>query len=60
MSAGYRWASAVVFVLLGLTYAASYYGWGLQRDPRLEAQRSLRTGSTHGRHYFGGGPGYGK
>jgi hypothetical protein len=60
VSARYRWASGVVLALLGLTFAASHYGWGLRRDPRLEAQRSLRTGSVHGRHYYGGGPGYGK
>lgn len=60
MTTGYRIASGIVLLLLGLTFAASYYGWGLTADPRLQARGSLRSGSLHGRSYFGGGPGYGK
>jgi hypothetical protein len=57
---GYRIASGIVLIGLALVFAASHFGWGLQRDPRLQAQGSLRAGSLHGRSYVGGGYGYGK
>jgi len=46
-------------VLAGLTFAGSYLGWGLEDDASVRA-KSVRQGSLRGRHYFGGGPGFGK
>lgn len=60
MTPGYRIASGIVIVGLALVIAASYLGWGLRRDPNLQAQSSLRGGSLHGRSFSGGGYGYGK
>jgi hypothetical protein len=40
---------------------ASILGWGLPSDVDAKAQaKSVRLGSLHSRHYFGGGPGSGK
>jgi len=61
MSNGYRVASWVFITLFMLVALASYLGWGLSSDAQALAQsRSVRTGSLHTRHYFGGGPGFGK
>jgi len=61
MSNGYRVASWVFIILFMLVALASYLGWGLSSDAQALAQsRSVRTGSLHTRHYFGGGPGFGK
>jgi hypothetical protein len=59
MLPGYRIASGMMVGLLGLSLAASYFGWGLSSDASARA-RSVREGSIHGRHYRGGGPGWGK
>lgn len=59
MTPGYRVASGIVLVLLVLTGAASYYGWGLPDDASIRA-RNVRQGSLRGRHFIGGGPGFGK
>lgn len=59
MPNGYRIASVLVLVLAGVTYAASTLGWGLSDDASVRA-RSVRQGSLRGRHYLGGGPGFGK
>lgn len=60
MTPGYRIATGIVLIGLILVIAASHFGWGLQRDPRLQAQGSLRGGSLHSRSFSGGGYGYGK
>lgn len=59
MTTGYRIAAAGVLLILGLSLAASYYGWGLQDDATLRAQ-SVRQGGPRGRYFLGGGPGGGK
>ena len=59
MLPGYRIASAIIMVLLGLAWMAGYYGWGLDSDATARA-RNLRQGSIHGRRMMGGGPGFGK
>ena len=59
MIPAYRIASALVVVLLGISLAASYYGWGLPSDASVRA-RNVRQGSVHGRTFVGGGPGFGK
>jgi len=59
MTLPYRLATVLVLALLGTSYAASYYGWGLPDDAVLRA-RSVREGSVRGRHFYGGGPGFGK
>jgi hypothetical protein len=47
-----------LFLVAGL---GSYLGWGLTSDVAATARaRSVRTGSLHQRHFFGGGPGFGK
>jgi hypothetical protein len=56
---GYRIASVLVLLLASATYAASTFGWGLSDDASVRA-KSVRQGSLRGRHYLGGGPGYGK
>jgi hypothetical protein len=45
--------------LLVAAVAAAYFGWGLPSDASARG-RSVRQGSIHGRHYRGGGPGFGK
>lgn len=55
----YWLASCIAIVLLILVFLASYFGWGLSSDAQARAQ-SVRTGSLHTRHYYGGGPGFGK
>jgi hypothetical protein len=61
MSLGYWIASAVLLIALVLVSMASYYGWGLTSDAAAMASaRSVRGGSLHSRHYYGGGPGFGK
>lgn len=61
MSRGYVIASAVMLILFVLTAIAAYAGWGLDSDASAEARsRSVRSGSLHGRSYYGGGPGFGK
>ena len=60
---GYRIAAAVLLLLLGFTWFASLYGWGLRStaDARaLRERRSVRQGSSGVRSYYGGGPRYGK
>ncbi len=59
MTLGYRIASIVMVLLAGLTYAAAYYGWGLDDDASVRAN-SVRQGSLRGRSHYGGGPGFGK
>jgi hypothetical protein len=56
---GYKIATMVMLALATLTFAASWYGWGLDDDGAVKA-KSVRQGSLRGRHYFGGGPGFGK
>jgi len=56
---GYRISSVVMVVLFLLAAGASYFGWGLASDASARA-RNVRQGSIHGRHYIGGGPGWGK
>ncbi len=52
------WILIIVFILIAI---ASYLGWGLSSDAQAMAQaRSVRGGSLHTRHFFGGGPGFGK
>jgi hypothetical protein len=61
MTLGYWIASGVLLIALLLVALASHYGWGLPSDAKAMAQsRSVRTGSLHTRHYYGGGPGFGK
>lgn len=63
MGVGYRIATILLAVLLGVTWFASVYGWGLRStaDARaLRERRSVRRGSTGYRSYYGGGPRYGK
>ncbi|MFN3650476.1 MAG: hypothetical protein ACK47B_12935 [Armatimonadota bacterium] len=59
MLPGYRIASVVVLALLGVTLAASFFGWGLPSDASIRA-RSARQGGVGGRVFVGGGPGSGK
>jgi hypothetical protein len=57
----YWLSSCLAIVLLVLVFLASYLGWGLPSDGQARAQaQSVRTGSLHTRHYYGGGPGFGK
>jgi hypothetical protein len=56
---GYRIAAGLMLVLCAFVFLASYLGWGLDDDASVRA-RSVRQGSIRGRHYFGGGPGFGK
>jgi hypothetical protein len=61
MTPGYRWATGLVIGLFLLVALASYYGWGVTSDAQAMAQaQSVRTGGIHSRHYYGGGPGFGK
>ena len=61
MSPGYFWTSVVLVVTLLGTILASFFGWGLASDAAARAQaRSARGGSLHSRHFYGGGPGFGK
>jgi hypothetical protein len=55
----YKIASLLVLVILGATWMASYYGWGVPSEAAARA-RSVRQGSIHGRTFVGGGPGFGK
>ncbi len=64
-SPGYRIAAIALLGLLGVTWFASVYGWGLpttaSADARLqERRRSVRTGSSGYGRYYGGGPRFGK
>ncbi len=59
MHPGYRIASVLVVILGMVSFAASYWGWGLSDDASIRAQ-SVRQGSLRGRSYYGGGPGFGK
>lgn len=59
MHVGYRIASLLALILAGLSYGASYWGWGLADDAAVRAQ-SVREGSLRGRRHMGGGVGYGK
>jgi hypothetical protein len=56
---GYKIACAVLVALFLAALAGSYYGWGLPSDASLRAN-SVRQGSLRGRHYYGGGPSFGK
>lgn len=61
----YMAASGAVLVLFGVVAAASHLGWGLSSDAQALAQArrssgSVRSGSLHMRHHYGGGPGFGK
>jgi hypothetical protein len=62
MSFGHRIASAALFGVLGLVWYASLHGWGLrsEADVLAQGQGRVRTGSLHARHFYGGGPRYGK
>ncbi len=66
---GYKIAAVAVLLLLGMTYWASYSGWGLRSTAQAEAEarrrgHSIRGGSSgglYGRSYYGGGgPRFGK
>jgi hypothetical protein len=70
---GYKIAAIAVLLLLGMTFWASYSGWGLRSTARAEAEarrrgHSIRGGSggglygrPYGRGYYGGGgPRFGK
>ena len=54
--------TVLLLAAFGATAMASYRGWGLDSDASAEdrARRSVRTGSLHGRTFYGGGPGGGK
>ena len=61
MSLGYKIASAMVLLLFGWVVYGAYMGAGLTTDAEVMARnRSVRGGSLHSRHYYGGGPGFGK
>jgi hypothetical protein len=64
MGVGYRIATLAVLALLGLTWFASVYGWGLRSAADAQAlrrRRDVRAGSGGVyRGYYGGGPRYGK
>lgn len=55
----YQIASAVMVVLMMLALSASFFGWGLPSDASIRA-KNVRQGSLRGRHFYGGGPGFGK
>lgn len=58
---GYWLSSCIAIVLLVFVALASHFGWWLSSDAQARAQaQSVRTGSLHTRHYYGGGPGFGK
>ncbi|HEX8551778.1 MAG TPA: hypothetical protein VF681_09510 [Abditibacteriaceae bacterium] len=62
----YLAASGAMVVLLGVVAVASQQGWGLTNEGEALARArnnsggSVRSGSLHGRHYYGGGGGFGK
>lgn len=61
MHKGYFVACGVAIALFFVVAAASRLGWGVPSDAQALAQaRSVRGGSLHTRHYYGGGPGFGK
>jgi hypothetical protein len=65
MSIGYLISSFLMAFLFIVTFMAAQQGWGLSSDVQAKAEaqaraQSVRTGSTHYRTYYGGGPGYGK
>lgn len=64
MSRGYLLPSGTVIILFFVVAAASRQGWGVRSDAQALAQAhyggSVRGGSLHMRHYYGGGPGFGK
>jgi hypothetical protein len=62
----YLLASGAMVAFLVLTITATRNGWGLASDAEALARArgnsggSVRTGSLHGRNYYGGGPNRGK
>ena len=65
MGTGYKIAAALVLALMGMTFFASFRGWGLRSTTDAQAvkrRRDVRTGSGgyYGRSYYGGGHRYGK
>jgi len=61
MSLGYRMATLAATILFLFVLWASHAGFGLATDAEAKARaRSVRSGSLHARHYYGGGPGFGK
>lgn len=59
MTLGYRIASVIVILLFAVACMGSYQGWGLDDEAKVKG-RSVRQGSIRGRHFYGGGPGFGK
>ena len=66
ISIPYLLASGAVITTFLLVAMASNNGWGLTSDAEALAQArrngggSVRSGSVHGRRYYGGGPSQGK
>ena len=61
MSLGYKVATGLVMLLFGWVAYSAYTGAGLTSDAEVMARnRSVRGGSLHNRHFYGGGPGFGK
>ena len=68
MGWGYRIAAIMILALLGVTWLASVYGWGLRDTARAQAEAIRRQRSGGGgirsagirRGSYGGGHRYGK
>lgn len=68
MGWGYRIAALAMLALLGATWFASVYGWGLKDTARAQAEAIRRRTSGGGgirsvgsrRGYYGGGYRFGK
>jgi hypothetical protein len=64
---GYRIVSLLFLGMFGITWASSYFGWGLPTtaatkvaQEAIASRRSVRVGSYGGRYAGGGGPRFGK
>lgn len=66
IDAKYVFASGLVVLALGVTVIATERGWGLKNEAaalmraRNNSSGSVRSGSVHGRRFYGGGSGFGK
>ena len=54
MSNAFKIASLIIVLLFFFTLYASYAGWGESQGDEMARARSVRTGSLHTRHVFGG------
>ncbi len=54
MSTGYKIASVVFFFLFMFATTATFLGWNNPSEQEVKKARSVRTGSLHNRHIFGG------